>query len=48
MFDRTVKLVSDATIGVVIVLVHVMLAERRSSIGARQDSRAPSQRSSMR
>ena len=33
--DRVVKAVSDVTIGTVIVLVHVVLADRASSFGRR-------------
>ena len=29
MFDRTVRLVIDGTLGTLIVLAHVLLAERR-------------------
>ena len=35
--DRVVKAVSDVTIGTVIVLVHVVLADRASSLRRRSD-----------
>ncbi len=43
--DRVVKTVSDVTVGTVIVLVHVILADRqtvKALRAARQPSRLPS------
>lgn len=39
--DRVVKAVSDLTVGTVIVLVHVMLADRASGSGRRHVVRTP-------
>ncbi|MGN6104142.1 MAG: hypothetical protein ACTHU0_03490 [Kofleriaceae bacterium] len=37
--DRVVKAVSDVTVGTVIVLVHVALADRRSEVRRRSEPR---------
>ena len=39
--DRVVKAVSDLTVGTVIVLVHVVLADRVSHSGRRHAVRSP-------
>jgi len=40
--DRFVKAVSDVTVGTVIVLVHVALADRNRKLPAQQPKRLPS------